>query len=166
MSFEEEVNAAIKSAISHITPNVNGDFKIDTNGIVFEGNIDFTKLTGSGTYSFDVTASKNVQSVSDFIEKYRDGSGHGSFETALSGDYTLHEEGTFTVSYDEEKYGKDVLRFNLTGTKSQTLNGMKISSISGFDPFGAMPDFNATSAPFSLTHEREANIRIDYTFTK
>ena len=166
MSFEEEVNAAIKSAISHITPNVNGDFKIDTNGIVFEGNIDFTKLTGSGTYSFDVTASKNVQSVSDFIEKYRDGSGHGSFETALSGDYTLHEEGTFTVSYDEEKYGKDVLRFNLTGTKSQTLNGMKISSISGFDPFGEMPDFNATSAPFSLTHEREANIRIDYTFTK
>ncbi|MBQ1847440.1 MAG: hypothetical protein II135_05485 [Clostridia bacterium] len=164
--FEDEVKAVIKPAISHITPDANGNFKIDTNGIVLEGNIDFSKLTGSGTYSFDVALSKNIQSVSDFIAKYRDGSGKGSFETALSGDYTLHEEGTFTVVYDEKEIGKDVLRFNLTGTKKQTLNGMRIGSISGFNSFGESPDFNATSTPFSLTTEREVSIRIDYTFTK
>ena len=65
-----------------------------------------------------------------------------------------------------EKIGKDVLRFNLNGTKSQTLNGMKISSISGFDPFGASPNLSATAAPFSLTSEKNAEIRIEYTFTK
>ncbi len=163
--FDDEVEAAIKTAIAHITPNVKGDFKIETNGIVLQGNIDLEKLSGSGTYSFDIALSKTIQSLSDFIVKYRDGSGKGSFETALSGDYTLHEAGTFTIEYDEEEIGKDILRFKLTGTKSQTLNGMRIGSISGFNAFGESPNFNATATPFSLTTEKEVRIRIDYTFT-
>ena len=166
MFFDDEVKAAIKAAISHITPDANGSFRINKNGIVLEGNIDPEKLTGSGTYAFDVTVSKDVQSVSDFIEKYRDGSGNGTFETALSGDYTLHEEGTFTVSYDEEKYGKGILHFTLTGTKSQTLNGMRIGSISGYNALGESPNLNATSAPFNVTSEIEAKINVEYTLTE
>ncbi|MCR5041732.1 MAG: hypothetical protein K6C36_06540 [Clostridia bacterium] len=166
MYFDDGVTAAIKKAISRITPDVNGNFRIDANGIVLEGNIDLTNRTGSGTYSFDIALSKEVQSVSGFIAKYRDGSGGGTFETALSGDYTLHEEGTFTADYDEEKIGKDVLRLNLTGTKRQTLDGMKIGSISGYNSLGESPDLSATAAPFSLTTEKEVNIRIDYTVAK
>ena len=159
LQFDEELKKTVKKALEKIKVDDKGDFSVNTgsdgsNRVVFAGHIDMKTMTGSGTYKFDLGGHEVTWTQQDYINAFREGGGDWKWTGALEGDYTWLEEGEFTISYDPEKDGKDVVTFNLNGNVTATASGTRVSSLYNVDYSGS-PNLSVGTEPFALSRTGE-----------
>ena len=167
LQFDEQVRETVKKALEKIKVDDKGDFSVDTGSdgssrVVFAGHIDMKTMTGSGTYKFNLGGHKVTWTQQDYINAFREGGGDWKWTGGLEGDYTWLEEGEFTISYDPEKDGKNVVTFRLNGNVTATASGTRVGSLYNVDYSGA-PGLSVGTEPFALSRASEWSSVMSFT---
>lgn len=169
LQFDEQLREKVKKALEKLNVDDKGDFSINTgsdgNRIIFAGHIDMETMTGSGAYKFDLSGHVVTWTQQDYINAFREGGGEWKGTVGLEGDYTWLEEGEFTISYDPESDGKDVVKFRLNGNMTATASGTRVSSLYNVDYSGS-PGLSVGVEPFGLSRAGEWSSVMRFTISR
>ena len=169
LQFEKQLKEKVKQALEKLNVDDKGDFSINTgsdgNRIIFAGHIDMKTMTGSGAYKFDLSGHVDTWTQQDYINAFREGGSEWKGTVGLEGDYTWLEEGEFTISYDPESDGKDVVTFRLNGNMTATASGTRVSSLYNVDYSGS-PGLSVGVEPFGLSSAGEWSSVMRFTISR
>ena len=169
LQFEKQLKEKVKHALETLNVDDKGDFSINTgsdgNRIIFAGHIDMKTMTGSGAYKFDLSGHVDTWTQQDYINAFREGGSEWKGTVGLEGDYTWLEEGEFTISYDPESDGKDVVTFRLNGNMTATASGTRVSSLYNVDYSGS-PGLSVGVEPFGLSSAGEWSSVMRFTISR